>query len=126
VLNQSHFLNHTLKGNVVIMGRGGNFLLKNFPFVLKVRTRAPIDRRIERVMEKEGINTENARYLIEKADSEMAKAVYLIYGRAWDDPQEYDMVFDTSKQGQDEIVSILKTTLVEKDKYKTPEALQAL
>jgi cytidylate kinase len=64
------------------MGRGGNFLLKNFPFVLKVRTRAPIDRRIERVMEKEGINTENARYLIEKADSEMAKAVYLIYGRA--------------------------------------------
>lgn len=125
-LNQSHFLQHALKGNVVIMGRGGNFLLKKFPFVLKVRTMAPMEKRIERIMEREGINAENAQYLIEKADSEMAKAVYLIYGRNLDDPKEYDMVFDTSQKSQEEIVSIIQTALMEKEKYKTPEALQAL
>ena len=107
-LNQSHFLQHAVKGNTVIMGRGGNFLLKQFPFVLKVRTVAPVEKRVERIMAREGINSENAKYLIEKADSEMSKAVYLIYGRNLDDPKEYDMVFDTSQKSQDEIVSILK------------------
>lgn len=125
-LNQSHFVEYAVKGNVVIMGRGGSFLLKQFPFVLRVRTVAPMEKRIERIMAREGINGENARYLIEKADSEMAKAVYLIYGRNLDDPKEYDMVFDTSEQSQDEIVSILKDAIVEKDKQKTPEAVQAL
>jgi cytidylate kinase len=125
-LNQSHFLQHAVKGNAVIMGRGGNFLLKQFPFVSRIRTIAPIEKRVDRIMEREGINSENARYLIEKADSEIAKAVYLIYGRNWDDPQEYEMVFDTSKQSQDEIISILKDALLEKDKFNTPEAFQAL
>jgi cytidylate kinase len=125
-LNQSHFLQYAVKGNVVIIGRGGNFLLKQFPFVLKVRVKAPLEKRVECVMAREGINSENARYLIDKADSEMSKAVYLIYGRNWDDADEYDMVFDTSKQGQNEIVSILKNALLEKDTHNTPEARQAL
>ncbi len=125
-LNQSHFLQYAVKGNVVIMGRGGNFLLKKFPFVLRIRVKAPLEKRIERVMAREGINGENAQYLIEKADSEMAKAVYLIYGKDWDDSNEYDMVLDTSIQSQDEIVSILKKGLLEKDKLNTQEARQAL
>jgi cytidylate kinase len=125
-LNQSHFLNYALKGNTVLMGRGGNFLLKQFPFVLKVRTIAPMDKRIERIMAREDINSENAAWLIEKADSEMSKAVYLIYGRNWDDPEEYDLLFDTSKQSQDEIVAIIKRALLEKDTHNTPEARQAL
>jgi cytidylate kinase len=125
-LNQSHFLQYAVKGNVVIIGRGGNFLLKQFPFVLKVRVKAPLEKRVERVMAREGINSENAQYLIEKADSEMSKAVYLIYGKDWDDADEYNLVFDTSNQEQNEIVSILKSALLEKDKYNTPEARQVL
>jgi cytidylate kinase len=125
-LNQSHFLQYAVKGNVVLIGRGGNFLLKQFPFVLKVRVKAPLEKRVDRVMAREGINSENAQYLIEKADSEMSKAVYLIYGKDWDDADEYDLVFDTSKQDQNEIVSILKSALLEKDKHNTPEARQTL
>ncbi|HBE45482.1 MAG TPA: hypothetical protein DDW17_08610, partial [Deltaproteobacteria bacterium] len=85
-LNQSYFLQHAVRGNVVIMGRGGNFLLKKFPFVLKVRIIAPLEKRIERIMAREGVNKEIAQYLIEKADTEMAKAVYIIYGKNIDDP----------------------------------------
>jgi cytidylate kinase len=125
-LNQSHFLQYAAKGNVVIMGRGGNFLLKQFPFVLRIRVKAPLEKRIERVMSRDEINQENAQYLIEKADNEMAKAVYLIYGKDWDNSDEYDMVFDTSRQDQNEIVSIVKSALLEKDKHITPEARQAL
>jgi len=125
-LNQLHFLEYALKDKVVLMGRGGNFLLKKFPFVLKVRTKAPLEYRIERIMEREQINAENARYLIEKVDNEMSKAVYLIYGRHWDDPGEYDLVFDTSIQAKSDIISEIQKALLEKEKYNTPEAREIL
>jgi cytidylate kinase len=125
-LNQSYFLDYALKDKVVIMGRGGNFLLKGIPFVLRVRVIAPIERRIEKVMEKEGVNTENARWLIEKADHEMARAIYLIYGREWDNPEEYERVFDTGIQSNDEIITAIKNALLEKEKSNTEKARKIL
>jgi cytidylate kinase len=125
-LNQSYFLNYALKDKVVIMGRGGNFLLKGVPYTLRVRVIAPIEKRIEKVMEREGVNSENARWLIEKADREMAGAIYLIYGRDWDNPAEYEMVFDTSVQPTDVIVTTIKKALLEKEKFNTEKARRIL
>ena len=125
-LNQSYFLNHALKDKAVIMGRGGNFLLKGIPFVLRVRIIAPIEKRIEKVMEREGVNSENARLLIEKADHEMASAIYLIYGRDWDNPAEYEMVFDTGVQTPEEIILTIKKGLLEKEKLNTERARKIL
>ena len=125
-LNQSYFLNYALKDKVVIMGRGGNFLLKGIPCILRVRVIAPIEKRIEKVMEREGVNSENARWLIEKADHEMAGAIYLIYGRNWDNPAEYEMVFDTDIQTTDAIITIIKNGLLEKEKFNTEKARKIL
>jgi|PlaIllAssembly_1097288.scaffolds.fasta_scaffold142788_1 cytidylate kinase len=125
-LNQYHFLEHALTDNVVIMGRGGNFLLKGIPYALRVRTTAPTEKRIERVMEEVGANREHAKWLIEKADSEMAGAVYLIYGRRWDDPAEYDMVFDTSLHPMEGILGRVKSALLERDARRTEKAKVAL
>ena len=125
-LNQSYFLNSALKDKTVIMGRGGNFLLKGIPYVLRTRVIAPIEKRIEKVAEEEGINSENARWMIEKVDHDMAGAIYLIYGKDWDNPAEYDMVFDTSVQPFDEIISSIKSALIEKEKYNTEEARRIL
>jgi cytidylate kinase len=125
-LNQSYFLSYASKDKAVIMGRGGNFLLKGIPFVLRVRIIAPIEKRIEKVMERESVNSENARWLIEKADHEMAGAIYLIYGRDWDNPAEYEMVFDTSIQTSDEIITTIKNGLLEKEKFNTEKARKIL
>jgi len=125
-LNQSYFLSHALKDRAVIMGRGGDFLLKGIPFVLRVRVIAPIEKRIEKVMEREGVNSENARWLIEKADHEMAGAIYLIYGRDWDNPAEYEMVFNTGIQTPDEIITTIKNALLEKEKFNTEKARKIL
>ena len=125
-LNQSYFLSYASKDKTVIMGRGGNFLLKGIPFVLRVRIIAPIEKRMEKVMEREGVNNENARWLIEKADHEMAGAIYLIYGRDWDNPAEYEMVFDTGIQTPDEIITTIKNGLLEKEKFNTEKASKIL
>jgi cytidylate kinase len=121
-LNQCYFLDYALKDRVVIMGRGGNFLLKGIPFSMRIRVQAPIEKRVERIMTLLEMNRENAKYLIEKADREMAGAVYLIYGRHWDDPDQYDYVFDTSKQTIEEIVETVTGELLKRDQLRTPEA----
>jgi cytidylate kinase len=125
-LNQYHMLDYATRDSAVIMGRGGNFLLKGIPYALRIMIKAPIEARIRKLMDREGMNSENARWLIEKADSEMAQSVYLIHGRNWDDPGEYDMVFDTSITPIDQIVPLVREELLEKDKHKSEQAKATL
>ena len=125
-LNQTYFLNYALKDKAVIMGRGGNFLLRGVPHALRVRVIAPLEKRIEKVMEREGVNSENARWLIEKADRDMAGAIHLIYGKDWNNPAEYDRVFDTGVQSAEEILSAIKNGLLEKEKQNTEKGRNIL
>jgi cytidylate kinase len=125
-LDQSNILEHALKDNVVIMGRGGSFVLKGIPYVLRLRVKAPLEQRIDRVMEWEGVNNETARWLVEKVDNDMKRAVHLIYGKDLADPSEYDMVFDTGVQTTGQIAALLKDALLERDKLKTDKAKAVL
>lgn len=124
-LAQSKILGRALKNNCVLIGRGANFLLKGVKHHLGIRIEAPLENRIQAVTGHYSVNTENAQWLIDKADREMAGSVYLLYGRAWDDPREYDLRFDTSKNTPDEIGRIVKTAIAEKEKLYS-EASQAV
>ncbi|MFZ3121878.1 MAG: cytidylate kinase family protein [Thermodesulfovibrionales bacterium] len=125
-LLQSHILNYALKNKVVIMGRGGNFLLKDIPYALRVRITAPIEQKVERIMKRESMDKDTAHWLIEKTDNERSCFIHLIYGKHWDDHVEYDMVFDTSVKTLNEIVNIVKDTLLEKEKFNTEAARKLL
>ncbi|HAK88019.1 MAG TPA: hypothetical protein DCP24_02900, partial [Nitrospiraceae bacterium] len=67
-LFQSLILNYALNDKTVIMGRGGNFLLKGIPYALRIRVTGPIEQRIERIIRRESLDRDTARRLIEKAD----------------------------------------------------------
>jgi cytidylate kinase len=125
-LIQSHILDYALLDRVVIMGRGGNFLLKDIPHALRVRITAPIDMRIERIAKRESVDTETARWLAKKTDSERASFIHAIYGKRWDDTEDYDMAFDTGVLTVNEITPILKDALLKKDSSNTEEARNAL
>jgi cytidylate kinase len=125
-LVQLHILQYALQDNIVIMGRGGNFLLKGFPNVLRIRTMAPIEKRIEKVMQWQETNSENAEWLIKRADKEMAGAVYLIYGFVWDDPAQYDLLFNTGLQTYDAIVEAIAKELQAREGLKTGKAVKLL
>ncbi len=114
-LFQSCILNRALKGKVVIMGRGGNFLLKDIPSALRVRIFAPLDKRIERIMMRESVDGKTANWLAKKTDNERAGFIRSVYGKDWDDPAEYDMVLDSGVKTEDEIISTIKNVLLEKE-----------
>lgn len=50
------------------MGRGGNFLLTDIPYAFRIRVVAPLDMRIDRIMEREQVDNDTARWLIDKTD----------------------------------------------------------
>ncbi len=59
-------LDYALKGNVIIYGRGGQDLLKNIQSVLRVRVIAPFELRVERWAEREWLDPDLARVLVQK------------------------------------------------------------
>ncbi len=123
---QAAYLSYALQDRVVLMGRGGNFLLKDIPHALRARITAPGEVRIERVMKKEEISREAAEWLVEKTDSDSACYINSLYGRKWDDPAEYDLLFDSNTQPVDAIVMRLRDGLVEKERFNTAEAREIL
>jgi cytidylate kinase len=120
-LMQSVVLNYALQDRVVLLGRGGNFLLKDIPYALRVRITAPLASRIERIMTRESVDQDTARWLIEKTDRERSGFIHTIYGRNWDDPSEYDTVLSTGLKPLDEIAQTLTGLLVERDRFCSEE-----
>jgi cytidylate kinase len=125
-LTQAMIYAYASKDEVVITGAGAGFLLKGLPHVLRVRIEATMEDRIERVQGKDILSRDTARWLIEKVDGEMAKAMYVIYGKHWDNPGEYDAVVNTSHKGEAEIIAALGEAVKAKEAYNTEKTRQVV
>ncbi len=123
---QSTIMDEACSGEVVIMGRGGNYLLKGVPFALRVRVVAPLEARIERVAGLEDIDAESARWLIEKTDRERAGFLLSVYGRDGREPSDYDLVFDSAGMSIERIAAEIEGIIPEKDRLKDEKSLREL
>jgi cytidylate kinase len=85
------------KGNVVIVGRAGQVILRAQPGVLHVRVVAPLDIRAERVATAHGISLESARAQVEASDKFRRHYLKRFYRVSWDDPELYDLVVNTGR-----------------------------
>jgi cytidylate kinase len=119
-------LEYALGDNVVIIGRGGSFLLQAVPFCLRVRLVAPLEARLEAIMVREGLTREAARRLIAKVDGERACYIKANYGSDWDADSLYDLSLNTASLTHDRVVDILVEGLAAKDRLATPEAKSRL
>ncbi len=94
-------------GNVVIIGRAGQVILKDLPGVLHIRIEAPREERVRRV--ESYLKAEKGEYasdfkirtdaldLIAERDAASADYVRLYYGVDWADTFLYHAVFNTGK-----------------------------
>jgi cytidylate kinase len=85
------------QGKVVVMGRGGQAVLRDAPDVLHVRLVAPIELRIQRVQQNAGVSADVARERVSERDRASAEYVKRFYNVDVDDPLLYDIVINTSK-----------------------------
>lgn len=101
------------KGNVVIYGRGGQDLLQECKNVLRLRFIADFEGRVERFAEREWIDPDMARSLIRRSDLQRGGFIHFYFNRDWNDPNYYDLVFNTSRLSEAIIVETILAAVKE-------------
>lgn len=84
-------------GKVVIVGRGGQVVLRDHPKVLHVRIIAPLELRIERVAAGRKVTAEAAMAQIQASDRYRRQYFQKFYECQWDDPAMYDLIINTAR-----------------------------
>jgi cytidylate kinase len=84
-----------LEENIVIHGRGSQFILHNNPSALHILVIAPLPVRINRVMTLHKVDEETARRQIEEYDSSRRGFIQRFFKRDIEDPVYYDLVVNT-------------------------------
>jgi len=124
-------------GDLVVVGRGGQLLLKNEPCALHVRIEAPLEVRVQRVIELLRQSKEpylatvdvrrEAQDRIERRDHASAEYIKNFFHARWDDPLHYHAVLNTGKITIDQAVQTVlymarELKLVEPPAGKAPQA----
>jgi len=86
-------------GSVIIVGRGGQFILKEEDTAFHVRIVADERYRIESIGDRHGISDKEALDMIRKSDSMRRNYIERFFGADWNDPMSYHLVIDSSKLG---------------------------
>lgn len=95
------------EGSCVIAGRSGFFVLKDHPNKLDIFIQAPLDKRVERVMKKQGLTKEKALEVIETVDKGRETYVQRYAGTSRYDARNYDLVMNVGDMTDDEAVACI-------------------
>jgi cytidylate kinase len=92
------------RGNCVILGRGGAFIVGRRPDAFHVQLHAPLEVRVRHlVMRLEDIpadtrpDEESLRELCRTMDSRRSSYIRRLFGVDWQDPNNYDLSIDTGR-----------------------------
>lgn len=123
LVNEHHlwpdeYLKHLMKlvgvigkfGGAVIIGRGANFLLPPSKGV-RVRVIAPRALRVENVVQTYGVDAEEAKRRIIRAESDRRAFVRKYYNADIDEPLNYDLVLNTGSLDVQASVSAIRGIL---------------
>jgi cytidylate kinase len=117
---------NALKNNVVILGRGGNYLLENIPYSLRVRITASAEDRGRVLCDRFGIDEAAARKILKDSDQERSTYINRAYHRQWANPDDYDMTLNSGSMDFDELVALIVSDIPARDRLFTEEKLRRL
>lgn len=110
---QSAVLDVAERDNVVIMGRGGQCLLRGIAHVLRVFVRAPFELRVQRVIAHmaatmgETVDGLTAAELVRRNDRHKVGRMRYLFDVEWRDPALYDLVVSTERLGYESAVEVI-------------------
>src|SRR6266853_2308394 len=99
-------------GNVVIVGRGGAYILRDFPGALHVFLRGAEAVRVKAIMARNNIASEDeARRMLKRTDENWTAYIKQVYGHDRNLASHYDLVIDTGRLGYETAVKVILTAL---------------
>lgn len=112
---------------VILMGRGGQWLLRGIPHVLRVRLMAPFELRVRRLAEKvagqggKGMSLKAVAQMIRRDDSGKIGRMRYLFEVDLHDPALYDVTINTEALSSDATVALL-AELLQRPEYATTAA----
>ena len=91
----------------VMAGRSAFFVLRDHPNHLSILIQAPMEYRINHLVDKRGITPEEAKTIIKEVDKGRERYVKKYTGTSRYDTRNYDIVFNAANHTEDEIVDLI-------------------
>src|SRR5487761_664010 len=107
-------------GNVVIVGRGGAYILQDFESALHVFLRAADAVRVKVVMARFNLTEEEAKRRLKHADENWTAYIKQVYGHDRNLASHYDLVLDTGRLGYDATVAAILAALNNRQPLSIP------
>jgi len=95
------------KGNCVIVGRGADYILRDYPNLITVFIHADIMERAQRVAEFEKVSIEKAKDIITKADKKRASFYNFQTDKKWGQASSYMLSIDSGALGYEGSVELI-------------------
>ena len=83
------------KDHAMVVGRGGQMILRGEPQILHVQIRARFETRVYNIIQREGIKWRPAAHRVRISDEQRAGYLRRFYNVDWLDPSLYDLVINT-------------------------------
>ncbi|MCS7201165.1 MAG: cytidylate kinase-like family protein [Dictyoglomus sp.] len=98
-------------GDVVILGRGAQVLLKDNPKTLHIRIIAPLEYRVKNVMKERNLTREESLRLIIEKDKSAEEYLKRFYNVDWNNPELYHLILNTGLLSWEQGVEVIKNAL---------------
>lgn len=95
------------EGNCVIVGRASGYILREKENNLRVFLYAEYDKRLQRAIEREGFNRQEAENAMKKNDKRRQTFYNAVTNQEWNDPRCYELYMNAGKLGIDRCVRLL-------------------
>jgi cytidylate kinase len=125
---QTSLLDFAELDNAVLLGRGGQWLLRGIPHVLRVRVIAPFETRVKRWIRRTADMTGEtptqraAADFVRRDDAEKSGRMRYLYEVDLADPMLYDLTLSTDRLSYDAAVEMIETAVKRPDLATTDSA----
>ncbi len=94
--------------NFIVLGRAGDYILRDFPNVISVNIQAPFEDCVEEIMNKNSVSAKEAIKLVRSTDKHRAEYYAHHTGGTWLDTSNYDLCLNSSRVGRGKCVEVIK------------------
>jgi cytidylate kinase len=129
---QTTLLEFAEQDNAILMGRGGQWLLRGLPHIMRVRVIAPFEQRVRQWLKRtaemtgETPHQRAAADFVRRDDAEKSGRMRYLYEVDIDDPTLYDLVVNTEKLRCEAVVEMIETAVRRPEMATTEVARKTL
>ncbi len=108
-------------GHVIVVGRGANVITSKLPHVFHVRLVGSLEKRLARLQPHLKLSRKAALEFIRKSDRGRVRYLRKYFKKDIDDPLLYDLVVNTDRFSEDEVVRLIGSTVLMRSRARKGE-----